>query len=136
MESIIKKIAIDKKFAEKFPLRILLVEDNKVNQMVACAMLKRLGYQVDGVANNGLEALQALKNNAYDLIFMDLQMPEMDGLTATKIIRTELKDQVRIVAVTANVMPEDRQACFEVGMNDYISKPINIAEIMRVISIN
>lgn len=136
MESIIKKTAIDKQFAEKFPLRILLVEDNKVNQMVACAMLKRLGYQVDGVANNGLEALQALKNNAYDLIFMDLQMPEMDGLTATKIIRTELKDQVRIVAVTANVMPEDRQACFEVGMNDYISKPINIAEIMRVISIN
>jgi len=68
------------------------------------------------------------------MILMDLQMPEMDGLTATKIIRTELMSQVRIVAMTADVMPEIRQACIDVGMNDYISKPINIQEIIRIVS--
>jgi PAS domain S-box-containing protein len=132
----INKIAIDQNFAEKFPLRILLAEDNKTNQLVACTMLKALGYQVEHIANNGLEVVQAVKNNPYDLILMDVQMPEMDGLTATKIIRTELMSQVRIIAITADARPADRQACFDVGMNDYISKPINIAEIMRVISIN
>jgi len=121
-------------FADKLPLRILLVEDNRVNQMVARSLLKKLGYEVAGIANNGLEAVQAVKEHNYDLIFMDLQMPEMDGLTATKIIRTELMNQVRIVAMTASVMPEDRQACIDVGMNDYVSKPINAQEIMRVVS--
>lgn len=134
LEYPVKKITINKNFAEKFPLKILLVEDNKVNQMVACSLLKKLGYQVDHIANNGLEALQALRNHNYDLILMDLQMPEMDGLTATKIIRTELMSQVRIVAMTADVMPEIRQACIDVGMNDYISKPINIQEIIRIVS--
>jgi PAS domain S-box-containing protein len=129
-----KKSAIDKKFAEKFPLRILLVEDNKVNQMVAGSLLKKLGYQINDIANNGLEALEALQNNTYDLILMDLQMPKMDGITATKIIRTELMSQVPIVAVTADVLTEVRQACFDAGMNDYISKPVNINEVMRVIS--
>ncbi len=130
------KTAIDPNFAEKFPLQILLVEDNQSNQLVACSMLKTLGYQVEyHIANNGLEAVQAVRNYAYDLILMDVQMPEMDGLTATKIIRTELKSQVLIIAMTADAMPEDRQACLDVGMDDYISKPINIAEIMRVISI-
>jgi PAS domain S-box-containing protein len=127
-----KKNAIDQKFAEKFPLRILLVEDNEVNQVVACALFKRLGYQIDNIANNGFEAIQAIQAQTFDLILMDVQMPEMDGLTATKIIRTELMSQVRIVAMTADVMPEDRQACIDVGMNDYISKPINIPEIMRI----
>ncbi|MFM7601009.1 MAG: PAS domain-containing protein [Pseudanabaena sp.] len=121
-------------FADKLPLRILLVEDNRVNQMVARSLLKKLGYEVADIANNGLEAVQAVKEHNYDLIFMDLQMPEMDGLTATKIIRTELMNQVRIVAMTASVMPEDRQACIDVGMNDYVSKPINAQEIMRVVS--
>ncbi|GBO55883.1 hypothetical protein APA_4033 [Pseudanabaena sp. lw0831] len=129
-----KKSAIDRQFAEKFPLKILLVEDNKVNQMVANSILKKLGYQINDIANDGLEALQALQNNTYDLILMDLQMPKMDGITTTKIIRTELMSQVPIVAMTADVMTEVRQACFDVGMNDYVSKPINIAEIMRVIS--
>ncbi len=134
LQSSIKKPAIDEKFAEKFPLGILLVEDNIVNQMVASAILKRIGYQKVDIANNGLEALQALQGNTYDLILMDLQMPKMDGITATKIIRTELLYQVPIVALTANVMPEDRQACFDVGMNDYISKPIDIQKIMHVVS--
>ena len=134
LESSIKKPAIARQFTEKLPLRILLVEDNQVNQMVARSLLKRLGYEVADIANNGLEALQAVKNHTYDLILMDLQMPEMDGLTATKIIRTELMSQVRIVAMTAGVMPEDRQACIDAGMDDYVSKPINIEEIMRVVS--
>ena len=134
LESSIKKIAIDQQFAEKLPLRILLVEDNQVNQMVACAVLKKLGYEVADIANNGLEALQALRNHTYDLILMDLQMPEMDGLTTTKIIRNELMSQVKIVAMTADVMPADRQACIDAGMNDYVSKPINIQEIVRVVS--
>ena len=129
-----KKSAINRQFAEKFPLKILIVEDDKVNQMVASSILKKLGYQISDIANNGLEVLQALQNNTYDLILMDLQMPTMDGITATKIIRNELMNQVPIVAMTADVMPEDRQACFDAGMNDYISKPINITEIMQVIS--
>ena len=120
--------------AVEFPLKILLVEDNQFNQMVAIAMLKRLGYQIDNVANNGLEALQAMENQSFDLVFMDIQMPEMDGLTATKIIRTKLMSQVKIVAMTANVNPEDRQACLDAGMDDFISKPIDIQEIIRVIS--
>lgn len=111
------------------------MEDDKVNQMVASSILKKLGYQTSDIANNGLEVLQALQNNTYDLILMDLQMPTMDGITATKIIRNELISQVPIVAMTADVMPEDRQACFDAGMNDYISKPINITEIMQVISV-
>ena len=78
--------------------------------------------------------MQALQNRDYDLILMDLQMPEMDGLTATKNIRTELKNPIRIVAMTADAMPEDRQACLDAGMNDYISKPIDIQEIIRVLS--
>jgi PAS domain S-box-containing protein len=134
LASLTKKTAIDSKFAEKFPLRILLVEDNQINQMVACTLFNRLGYQIDGIANNGLDAVQAIQSQTYDLILMDVQMPEMDGITATKIIRTELMSPVWIVAMTADVMPEDRQACFDVGMNDYLSKPISISEIMRIVS--
>ena len=121
------------KIAEEFPLKILLVEDNRVNQMVAIAMFKRLGYQIENIANNGLEALQAIENQSFDLVLMDVQMPEMDGLTATKQIRTQLMSQVRIIGMTANAMTEDRQICIDAGMNDYVSKPISIPEIMRVI---
>jgi PAS domain S-box-containing protein len=125
---------IDSKMAEKIPLRILLVEDNRVNQMVATSMFKRLGYQIEAIANNGLEAIQAVQNHDYDLILMDVQMPQMDGITATKIIRTDLKSHVWIVAMTADAMPEDRQACLDAGMNDYASKPISIQDIMRIVS--
>jgi PAS domain S-box-containing protein len=127
-----KEFVIDEKFADKFPLQILLVEDNPVNQMVAKLMLKRLGYQINAIANNGLEALQAVQNYDYDLVLMDVQMPKMDGLTATRTIRTELKSHVRIVAMTADAMPEDRQACLDAGMDDFISKPISIQDIMAV----
>ena len=129
------KLLAHDKLAEMFPLRILLVEDNIVNQMVATRLLQKLGYQAD-LANNGLEAIEAVQKQIYDLIFMDVQMPEMDGLTATKLIREYLMDskhKVQIVAMTANAMPEDRQACLDAGMNAYISKPINIQEIIRLI---
>jgi PAS domain S-box-containing protein len=125
---------IDDKMAEKHPLRILLVDDNLVNQKIAKLMFARLGYQSMAIANNGVEAVQAVKNHDYDLILMDVQMPLMDGLTATKTIRTELRSNVRIIAMTADAMPEDRQACFEAGMDDYISKPINIQAIMNLVS--
>jgi PAS domain S-box-containing protein len=129
-----KEFKIDEKFAEKFPLRILLVEDNPVNQMVAKLMLQRLGYQLNAIANNGLEAVQAVQNYDYDLILMDVQMPKMDGLTATKMIRTGLKSHVRIVAMTADAMPEDRQACLNAGMDDFISKPVSIQALMSIAS--
>ena len=138
-DSLVSKIdqaLIDEKMAEKFPLRILLVEDNVVNQMVASLLLKRLGYKID-IANNGLEALQSVQERAYELILMDVQMPEMDGLTATRLIRQNSDaaiSQMRIVAMTADAMPEDRQACFDAGMDGYISKPVNIQEIIRLIT--
>jgi PAS domain S-box-containing protein len=124
---------VDDKMAEKHPLRILLVDDNLVNQKIAKLMFARLGYHLDAIATNGLEAVQAVKNHDYDLVLMDVQMPIMDGLTATKIIRTELRSNVRIIAMTADAMPEDRQACFEAGMDDYISKPVNIQAIMNLV---
>jgi PAS domain S-box-containing protein len=132
--SLAKEFTINENFAEKFPLRILLVEDNPVNQMVAKLMLKRLGYQINAIANNGLEAVQAVQNDSYDLILMDVQMPKMDGLTATKMIRQGLKSSVRIVAMTADAMPEDRQACLDAGMDDFISKPISIQSLMSITS--
>jgi PAS domain S-box-containing protein len=120
--------------ATNFPLRILLVEDNSVNQMVAQLLLKRLGYQIDTV-ENGFEAIQATQNKRYDLILMDLQMPKMDGLTATKLIRSRpLNSKAQIVAMTADAMPEDRQACFDAGMDDYISKPVVLSEIIQLVS--
>ncbi len=122
------------KIAEEFPLKILLVEDNPFNQMVAISMLKRLGYQINDIANNGLEALQAIENQSFDLVLMDVQMPEMDGLTATRQIRTKLMSQVWIIAVTANSRPEDRQACLDAGMNDYISKPIDVQKLVQLLS--
>ena len=136
----INNIPFDDTIAQKFPLRILIVEDNKVNQMVAKRLLSRLGYHVDMV-NNGLEAVAAVQKQFYDLIFMDVQMPEMDGLTATKLIRKLICEkcngstpQVKIVAMTANALPEDHQACLDAGMDNYISKPIDIQEIVRIVS--
>ncbi len=122
------------------PIKILLVEDNAFNQKVAMLMLKKLGYKAD-LANNGREAVDRLSENlhsenSYDLIFMDVQMPIMDGRTATKIIRENSVSKTIpwIVALTADALPEDQQACRDSGMNDYISKPVNIQEIIRAIS--
>jgi PAS domain S-box-containing protein len=111
-------------------LRILLAEDNPMNQMVALRMLERLGHWAD-VASNGLEALDALERKPYDVVLMDVQMPELDGLDASRRIceRWPPETRPRIVAMTANALPEDREACFAAGMDDYVAKPIRADEL-------
>ncbi len=116
--------------AKEFPLAVLLAEDNPVNQKVALRFLERLGYKADAVAN-GLEAVKAATERPYHLIFMDLQMPELDGMEATIRIRRTLpaNRQPCIVALTANAMPSDRDRCLEIGMNGFITKPVKLFEI-------
>jgi CheY-like chemotaxis protein len=105
-------------------LRILLAEDNAVNQKVALRLLERLGYTAD-VATNGLEAIAALERRTYDVVLMDVQMPELDGLDASRRISERWPEtRPRIIAMTANALPEDREACFAAGMDDYVAKPI------------
>jgi PAS domain S-box-containing protein len=114
---------------------ILLVEDNQVNQMVALAQLKRLGYAVHAV-NNGREAVEAVEHHAYAVILMDCQMPEMDGFEATRLIRAleeRIGRRVPIIAMTANAMNGDREACLDAGMNDYLAKPIRAEELRSVL---
>ncbi len=122
----------DSQLSEKLPLRILLVEDIALNQKVIQQMLLRMGYRTD-VANNGLEAISALRQQPYDFVFMDVQMPEMDGFEATRKICQEWSDNYRpwIVATTAHAMPGDREECLGAGMNDYISKPIRIEAVAQ-----
>ena len=114
-------------------LRILMAEDNLVNQKVALSMLKRLGYRAD-VANNGVEVLRALQEKPYDVVLMDVQMPEMDGLEATRRIRGSGKD-TRIIAMTAHALEGDREECLQAGMNEYISKPIQIEELRKALEV-
>ncbi len=115
-------------------LRVLLVEDNPVNQTVALKLLEKLGYRAE-LASNGLEAVEMVKRSPFDLIFMDLQMPGLDGYAATRQIRGEgLPSQTRIVALTAHVMDQDRQKCLSTGMMDgFISKPLTLQAIAREI---
>jgi CheY-like chemotaxis protein len=108
-------------------LRILLAEDNVINQQVAVKMLQRLGHQTDVVAN-GAEAVDAVRRQRYDVVFMDVQMPEMDGLEATRHLRAAFPDGgPRIIAMTANALAEDRDACLAAGMDGYVAKPITLA---------
>ena len=120
--------------AGRKPHRILLAEDNLINQKVALRFLQRLGYRPD-VAANGLEVLDALQRQSYDLVLMDVQMPEMDGLAATRQVRTTFppEQQPRIVAMTANAMQGDRERCLEAGMDDYLSKPIKLEDLKTVL---
>ncbi|MEJ5375493.1 MAG: response regulator [bacterium] len=117
-------------------LRILLVEDNVTNQKVALGILQKMGYRAEAVAN-GKEALASLKSQPYDLVFMDCQMPEMDGYEATRLIREPttgvLNPHVPIIAMTANAMAGDRAKCMEAGMNDYVPKPVRAQDLQAMI---
>jgi signal transduction histidine kinase/CheY-like chemotaxis protein len=117
-------------FAEQYPQDILIAEDNPINQKIATKILTSLGYK-PAIANNGKEAVEMVSNEKYDIILMDVQMPEMDGLEATRMIRTCLEVQPVIIAMTANVMQGDRDACMQAGMDDYMSKPIDLKELLN-----
>jgi CheY-like chemotaxis protein len=131
---------LDPSMAARLPLRILLCDDNLINQKVAARLLLQMGYKAE-IANNGLECIQIIEQKPFDLIFMDVQMPEMDGLEATRTIRAyqknpsqkgHFKPNIAIVAMTANAMQGDREKCLDSGMDDYLAKPIR-PEDMRVI---
>ena len=126
-----KKATFDASMGERHPLHILLAEDNLVNQKVATRILEKLGYRPD-IAGNGLEVLESLERQHYDVVLMDIQMPEMDGEEATQIIREKyLEDErPRIVAMTAHAMEGDRKRYLNAGMDDYVSKPVRILELV------
>jgi len=128
-----KKLKSD--FANQLPLKILIVEDNDVNMMLVTSIVEKLGYKAD-TAVNGKEAVDLVKKNGYDVIFMDVIMPEMDGLEATKKIRRSpfAGKRSKIIAMTANAMEGDKEECLAAGMDDYISKPIRIEKIRDLIS--
>ncbi|MCF4966228.1 PAS domain S-box protein [Nostoc sp. CMAA1605] len=127
--------SITQNLAEQLPLRILLAEDMVINQKVALLMLRKIGYRAD-VVGNGLEVLEALQHQTYDVVLMDVNMPEMDGLeTSRRIRQTRHGDtHLYIIAMTANAMQGDREACLAAGMDDYISKPIQIDDLAKALS--
>jgi PAS domain S-box-containing protein len=131
-----KVVEIDSEMAKRHPLRILLAEDNVINQKVALKLLGRLGYRAD-LAGNGSEVLEALDRQTYDVVFMDIQMPEMDGNEATAHIREDYpKDkQPHIIAMTAHALEGDREKYLGRGMDDYVSKPIRVEELIQAIEI-
>ena len=116
-------------FSGRFPLKILVAEDNPVNQQVIIYILNKLGYE-PALAENGKEAVTSLREKEYDIILMDMQMPEMDGLEATRIIRKQSGQQPVIIALTANTQDSDQQECMNAGMNDYLSKPIKLDDLV------
>jgi two-component system sensor histidine kinase/response regulator len=127
------KARMESDFSTKYPLRILIAEDNLVNQTVIKSILKKLGYDPFVVAN-GQEAITALTQHSYDLVLMDMNMPVMGGIDATKFIRESFDVQPVIVALTANSIEGDEQQCIEAGMNDYLTKPINIEALSRILT--
>jgi CheY-like chemotaxis protein len=128
------KPTLDPDMAQRLPLRILLVEDNVTNQKLALRLLERMGYRAD-LAANGLEALDAVERQNYDVILMDAQMPEMDGLEATRTIRQRWpQTPPYIVAMTANAMEGDREMCLAAGMDDYVSKPIRVNALVDALT--
>lgn len=124
----------DRNLAGRVPLRILVAEDNQVNQKLAQKILQKMGYRAD-LAGNGLEAVESVDRQQYDVVLMDLHMPEMDGMEATRRITQKYpkEKRPRIIAVTADAMQGDRELCIAAGMDDYISKPIQIAELQKAL---
>ena len=125
---------LDPGLARRLPLRLLLADDNPINQKVGLSVVQKLGYRAD-LASNGLEVLKALEQTAYDILFLDVQMPEMDGLEAARQIcqRWPAEKRPRIIAMTGNALIGDREKCLQAGMDDYISKPIRIAEMQSAL---
>jgi CheY-like chemotaxis protein/HPt (histidine-containing phosphotransfer) domain-containing protein len=133
---------MDTSLAARLPLKILLADDNLINQKVASRLLRQLGYQAD-IVTNGLEVIQALEQQRYDIIFMDVQMPELDGLEAARLIRKRQRDPqapphfnppVTIIAMTANAMHGDREKCIEAGMDDYLPKPVRPESLQTLLN--
>jgi signal transduction histidine kinase/DNA-binding response OmpR family regulator len=129
------KPQIDPTMAAHHPLRILLAEDNAVNQKLAMRLLQQMGYRAD-LASNGIEAVESVKRQAYDVVLMDVQMPELDGLDATRQIckLMEAPQRPRIVAMTANAMQGDREICMAAGMDDYLTKPIRVDRLVEALN--
>jgi PAS domain S-box-containing protein len=129
------ELQIDSQMGLKNPLRILLAEDHAINQKMVLMLLQRLGYEAD-VVTNGTDAIAALQCQNYDVILMDVNMPEMDGLTATQQIRTRISElsQPRIIAMTASAMTGDRERCLNAGMDDYITKPFHLQDFVQALS--
>jgi signal transduction histidine kinase/ActR/RegA family two-component response regulator len=128
------KAQLDPQMAARHPLRILLAEDNLVNQKLAMRLLSQMGYAAD-LARNGVEAVEAIERQPYDVVLMDVQMPEMDGLQASREItrRWPAGDRPRIVAMTANAMQGDREECLDAGMDDYVVKPIRVDALVEAL---
>jgi two-component system sensor histidine kinase/response regulator len=125
-----KKQELSEAFSREFPLRILVAEDNEINQKLIIRILSKLGYEA-GLAHNGKEVLEMAALQSYDIILMDVQMPEMDGLEATRMLRLCLEKQPVIIAMTANALDGDQDNCIQAGMDDYISKPVELNELIR-----
>jgi signal transduction histidine kinase/DNA-binding response OmpR family regulator len=128
------KPKLDAQMAQRHPLRILLAEDNVVNQKLAMRLLSQMGYRAD-LASNGIEAIESVARQTYDVVLMDVQMPEMDGLEATRriVARWPAGDRPRIVAMTANAMQGDREQCLAAGMDDYVTKPIRVDALVQAL---
>ncbi|MGD1044474.1 MAG: response regulator [Bacteroidota bacterium] len=124
----------DMQIGQQHPLKILLAEDSLVNLKITLWFLKKLGYRAD-VAFNGIEAIDALKRQSYDVILMDAEMPEMDGREATMAIRKDFpaNEQPHIIAMTANASQGDRESFLSIGMNDYVTKPLKLDEMVRAL---
>ncbi len=129
------KPTMDPGMAKRHPLRILLAEDNVVNQKLALRLLQQMGYRAD-VASNGIEAIECIERQPYDVVLMDVQMPEMDGLEASRRITVKWKagERPRIVAMTANAMAGDREECIAAGMDDYVTKPIRVDALVEALT--
>jgi GAF domain-containing protein/CheY-like chemotaxis protein len=129
------KPVLDAGMATRHPLRILLAEDNVVNQKLALRLLQQMGYRAD-LASNGIEAVESVERQTYDVVLMDVQMPEMDGLEASRRITTRwpAAQRPRIVAMTANAMQGDREMCIAAGMDDYVTKPIRVDALVDALS--